>query len=71
MSLAEFFQWTGSAAGLISLFWLIGTNLFGTHDSKTIRNALEQCNHSNQKMIEQMGKMAKEISRASRRRGST
>jgi hypothetical protein len=42
MSIGDAFQFTGAVAGVVSLLWLIGTQLFGTYQDRTIREVLLQ-----------------------------
>lgn len=42
MSVQDAFEVTGAAAGVISLIWLIVTQLFGSYEARTIRQVLTQ-----------------------------
>ena len=69
ISFAEFFQWTGSAAGLFSVLWIVGTSIFGTFEGRTIRLALKQHGQQNNQLLDRVDGLIKEFARASRRRG--
>lgn len=57
MSVADVFQYTGALAGLISLLWLIGTQIWGTYDARTIRRVLDQQAESYRRLTDRIDRL--------------
>jgi hypothetical protein len=63
MTTEEFIFYTGSFAGIFSLIWMMGTQIFGTYDSRTIRNVLADHNKTLNEALKRLESIMKETGR--------
>lgn len=68
MSVGEAFQLSGAAAGAVSLAWLVLTQIFGTYEARTIRQALVKYHEELYKALDVLERLAASRVRQGQRR---